>query len=125
MLFFQEKFQIFEAGTEFACLDAVDDGGDFFVHRRRAADFPAEGGNGAVDGIDLGLLALFDILQHAGLEFCMLPDGDGQNQQRKGLHMLYVAVDEVDPASFAGYIISLCFNYFCTILCAKSAEDCT
>ena len=55
MLFFQEKFQIFEAGTEFACLDAVD-------------------------------------------------DGDGQNQQRKGLHMLYVAVDEVDPASFAGYI---------------------
>ena len=47
MLFFQEKFQIFEAGTEFACLDAVDDGG-------------------------------------------------GQNQQRKGLHMLYVAVDEVD-----------------------------
>lgn len=76
MLFFQEKFQIFEAGTEFACLDAVD-------------------------------------------------DGDGQNQQRKGLHMLYVAVDEVNPASFAGYIISLCFNYFCTILCAKSAEDCT
>lgn len=45
MLFFQEKFQIFEAGTEFACLDAVD---------------------------------------------------------------------EVDPASFAGYITSLCFNYFCT-----------
>ena len=79
--FLFEILKIIEAWLQLALLDLMDDFHYFVVHRGRAADLSAVVGNGSVDRIDFGKLAFFDVLEHAGLEFGVLADGDRDDEK--------------------------------------------
>lgn len=79
--FLFEILKIIEAWLQLALLDLMDDFHYFVVHLGRAADLSAVVGNSSVDRIDFGELAFFDVLEHAGLEFGVLADGDRDDEE--------------------------------------------
>ena len=79
-----EITEIVEAWGEFALLDAMDDFHYLVVHRGREVYFSSVFRNGSVDGVDFGQLAFLQVLEHAGFEFRVLADGDGDDEEREG-----------------------------------------
>ena len=76
------KFYVGKIDGEFALFDSVYDLDGLVVERRGNVVFSAEFADDAVDKTDLALLAVAQILQHAGNEFAVLFHGYGD--QRKG-----------------------------------------
>lgn len=66
----------------------------FVVQGRGAASFVAKGGDGPVDGIYLGLFPFLDVLQHAGFQLGVFPDGNGQYQQGEAFFQGTVVIQQ-------------------------------
>ena len=79
-----EVFKITEIGLQFPLLDAMDDFHHLVVHWGREAHSSAIIRYGTIDGIHFGQFALVYVLQHAGLQFGMLADGDRDDEEREG-----------------------------------------
>ena len=83
-VFLLEITEIVKAWLEFSLLNAMDDFHDLVVHRGWETYFSAVFGYGSVDGIDFGQLAFLQVLKHTGLEFGVLADSDGDDEEREG-----------------------------------------
>ena len=79
-----EVFKITEIGLQFPLLNPVDDFHHLVVHWGREAHSSAIIRYGTIDGIHFGQFAFFQVLQHAGLQFGMLADGDRDDEEREG-----------------------------------------
>lgn len=91
-----EEFQVVEAWLQFALLDVVDDLHHGVVHRCRETDLPSVFGYGSVDGVYFGELAFLQVLEHAGLELCVLLDGDRDDEERDRLLDAAFVVEQLD-----------------------------